>query len=177
MSDQFLGEIRLVGFSFAPQGWAFCNGQLLAIQQNTTLFSLLGTNYGGDGRTTFGLPNLQGSVAMFYGQSAGGSQYVIGESDGTPTVTLTGQQLPQHAHGFDAFTGRGPSAHPIPAAGDALTASGAADAYAPGSSGTNTQMNPAGMGLIGGSQAHENMMPSLGLYYIIAMQGIYPSRS
>ncbi len=176
MSDQFLGEIRLVGFNFAPVGWAFCQGQLLPINQNTALFSLLGVQYGGDGRTTFALPNLQGNVAVDQGQGPGLSDYSVGQVGGSPTATVATNQLPAHAHGFDAFTGRGRSTHPNPVEGDAVTVSGAVDVYAPGSGGTNTQMQST-IGQTGGGQAHDNIMPSLALNYIIALQGIFPPRS
>src|ERR1700723_2362742 len=98
MSNQFVAEIRIFGFNFAPVGWAFCNGQLLPISQNTALFSLLGTQFGGDGRSTFGLPNLQGSLAIGKGQGPGLQDYVMGETGGSPSVTLIGSTVPQHNH-------------------------------------------------------------------------------
>src|SRR5579875_1484812 len=110
MANPYIGEIRMAGFNFAPEGWALCNGQLLSISQNTALFSLLGTYYGGDGRSTFALPNMQGAAAMHTDQYIGGGQYPIGASGGTDTVTLLTAQIPAHTHAVSAYVGRGVNA-------------------------------------------------------------------
>lgn len=176
--DNYLGEIRIFGFNYAPRSWALCNGQLVAISQNTALFSLLGTYYGGDGRSTFALPNLQAAVPIHEGQGTGLSPYFVGESGGTPTVTLATGQMPAHNHSFLALEGgRGGVKHANPGNGDTITvATPPGEAYiAPGT--PNAAMNPAQLGLIGGGAAHNNMMPSLVLSYCIALTGIYPPRS
>jgi microcystin-dependent protein len=173
MAEPFLGEIRLVGFNFAPNGWAFCNGQILSITQNTALFSLLGTTYGGDGMTTFALPNLQGRVAVHQGNGAGLSPYVIGEIYGVESVTLLVGQLPAHNHGVNASASKGSKASPI---GEypASDAAGITAEYGPTPTGL---MNPGMIVAAGGNQPHENRQPSLVLNYIIAIVGIFPSRS
>lgn len=180
MSDYYLGEVRVFGFNFAPQGWAMCNGTILPISQNTALFSLLGTNYGGDGITTFALPNLQAAAGMHWGSAAGLSNYSVGESGGTAQVTLQTNAMPVHGHGLQAFEGRGRPAHNAPSAGDALTtAANNAEAYLPPPSPSSgyVSMNPAELTIAGSGNAHNNRMPSLVLNYCIALQGIYPSRS
>jgi microcystin-dependent protein len=176
MSDQYVGEIRIFGFNFAPNGWAMCNGQLLPISQNTALFSLLGTNYGGDGRQAFALPNLQGAAALGQGSGPGLTPYAVGELGGLAAVTLFTQQLPAHTHQVQAFVGRGGSSVTDPAAGDSLAAGQDGDPYT--SSATNlTAMAPNAIGAAGGGAAHNNYMPSLVLNYCIALVGIYPPRS
>jgi microcystin-dependent protein len=175
MSEPFVAEIRIFGFTFAPRGWALCNGQLLAISQNTALFSLIGTFYGGNGTTNFALPNLQGVAPMFWGQGPGLNGYVIGEVDGEESITLLTTEMPAHSHTLNAFTGRGRPAHGTPAAGDALTTGGANSIYVSGS--PNTNMAGAALGAAGGSQPHDNMMPSLVLNYCIALQGVFPARN
>ncbi len=170
-TDQYVGEIRLVPFNFAPTGWANCSGQIMSISQNTALFSLLGTTYGGDGKSTFALPNLNASVAVDAGQGPGLSNYVLGQSGGASTVTLTANQIPVHAHAFRADTHNGTTDTPIgnyPAANAA-----GAPQYA---TATNGQMNSGMVGTAGGGQPHNNMMPYLGLKFIIALQGVFPSR-
>lgn len=169
MSEPFLGEIRMFGFNFAPRGWAFCNGQLLAIAQNTALFSLLGTTYGGNGQTTFALPNLQGRVPLHFGQGAGLSSYSLGQSAGTETVTLTQSQMPAHGHVVTANNGDATASRPanrFPAGGGA---------YA--DSGDGTTMNPTVVATTGGSQPHNNIQPYLALNFCIALVGIFPSRN
>src|ERR1700739_1380711 len=160
MSDQFVAEIRIFTGNFAPKGWAFCDGQLLPISQNTALFSLLGTTYGGDGRSNFALPNLQGCAPMMPGQGPGLSLHDLGEVGGSATVTLLESEMPAHTHDPpQAFAGRGANAH------------------TPRSQMTSGVMNLGAVSTAGGGQPHNNMMPSLGLTFIIALQGIFPPRS
>ena len=167
MSEPFLGEIKMGGWNFAPRGWALCNGQLLSIAQNTALFSLLGTTYGGNGQTTFALPNLQGRVPMHWGNGPGLTPRVIGEVDGSETVTLMSTQIPAHNHalqGADEATTKSP-ANAVPAFASTPTYNPAA----------NLAMTPTG--IAGGSQPHENMQPSLAVTFVIALEGIFPSRN
>jgi microcystin-dependent protein len=171
MSDPFLGEIRMFGFNFAPYGWAMCNGQLLPISQNTALFSLLGTTYGGDGQTTFQLPNLQSRVAIHQGQGSGLSLYDIGQASGSETVTLTQNQMPQHSHSVSASSAPGTSGRPA----SAVPARSTGEVYAGSSDGTT--MSPSMIGNAGGSQPHTNIQPYLTLNFCIALQGIFPSRN
>jgi microcystin-dependent protein len=166
MSAPFIGEIRLIGFTFAPRGWAFCNGQLLAIAQNQALFALLGTTYGGNGQTTFALPNLQGRVPVGTGTGAGIATVVLGQAWGTETVTLTSAEMPSHSHGIQASSGRATTNRPtgaFQAAGNSysLTAGVAAGPSASA----------------GSSQPHPNVQPSLGMNFAIALEGIFPSRN
>ncbi|MGE5170200.1 MAG: phage tail protein [Rudaea sp.] len=168
MSQPFIGEIKLVGFSFAPVGYAACAGQLMAIAQNTALFSLLGTTYGGDGVTTFALPDLRGRAALHMGTLTGGGTYSLGESGGAEQVTLTGAQLPSHTHAMLAQAG-GTSAS---AASGAVPASGGPDLYATSS---GTSMPPTGA--TGGNQPHDNMAPFLAMNFVIALVGIFPARN
>jgi microcystin-dependent protein len=175
MSSPFVGEIRIFPYNFPPRGWAFCNGQLMAISQNTALFSLLGTSYGGNGTSTFGLPNFLGRVPVHQGQAPGLSLYALGENGGSTSITLLLGELPQHAHNLKAFTGRGVTAHAIPASGDAMTASAGGPAYAP--TGSGLPMAPNALSTSGGSTAHDNSMPTLAFNYCIALQGIYPARN
>ncbi len=176
MSEPFIGEIIMFGGTFAPRGWAFCNGQLMSIAQNSALFSILGTTYGGDGQTTFALPDLRGRVPVHAGDSQGPglSPVVLGEQAGSPTVTLTASQMPMHNH-------------PVTANQNATTTdpSGAFPAndargtpvsiYAATSDGTH--MNPQMIGLAGNSQPVSIEQPYLGVNFIIALEGIYPSRA
>jgi microcystin-dependent protein len=172
MSDPFLAEIRIFPFNFAPTGWAVCNGQLLPISQNTALFSLLGTTYGGDGRTTFALPNLQESVPMHPGQGPGLSLHMLGESGGSDTVSLLESETPVHAHPMSASaqdaTVNGPAGQQV------ANGIGIGMYAAPGTLvGLNQQVvTPAG-----GSQPHNNLQPYLTLNICIALQGIYPPRT
>ncbi|WIT13912.1 tail fiber protein [Paucibacter sediminis] len=172
MSDPFVAEIRMFGFNFAPKGWAACNGQLLPISQNTALFSLLGTYYGGDGKVTFGLPNLQDSFALGVGQGPGLSLYDIGERGGSGTVSLLSSEMPAHSHALMA----GASAQTDSPAGAAL-APPAAAALAYRIPGNQVAMAGDSNGAAGGSQPHENRSPYLAVNFCIAMQGIYPPRS
>jgi microcystin-dependent protein len=172
MSDQFLAEIRIVGFEFAPTGWATCDGQVLPIQQNTALFSLLGTNYGGNGTSNFALPNLQDSFAIGAGQGSGLTPRAPGETGGSASVTLLQSQMPQHAHGLLA-TAAATTGAPAGAA-LATTATGAAAYRIPSST---VSMAPDALGPAGGAQPHNNRQPYSGLMFCIAMQGIYPPRN
>ncbi len=181
--DQFLGEIRLCAFSFPPRGWALCSGALLPVQQNTALFSLLGTMYGGDGIRTFALPDLRGRTPLHRDLQS----YVQGEEAGSETVTLNGQQLPVHNHQFVVSASSATSVNVSSTQDHLLAASNLYSATDPnikgpgtvlyGTPGTLTAMSGEACGSIGGSQSHENMQPSLVLNYIIALTGIYPSRS
>ena len=171
MSDPFVAEIRIVGFNFAPRGWAQCNGQLLPISQNTALFSLLGTFYGGDGKSTFGLPNLQGSAPIHQGQGSGLSERFIGEQGGVPAVTLLQSEMPSHNH---QAMGRSIQGNNISPAGNNWAGSTIARPY---QADPNSVMNAQSTTITGGSQPHNNMPPYLVLNFIIAMQGIFPPRN
>jgi microcystin-dependent protein len=174
MSDQFVAEIRIFPFNFAPTGWAFCDGQLLPISQNTALFSLLGTTYGGDGKSTFALPDLQGNVPMFWGQGPGLEEYFLGQQSGSETVTLLQSEIPVHQHaimaGTDIATDNTPSPNRV------LTLSNNGSAYAPATATPVVQMAPQALSPAGGSLPHNNMMPYLTLNFCIALQGIFPPR-
>jgi microcystin-dependent protein len=179
--DPFVAEIRIFPFNFAPKGWAFCDGQVLPISQNTALFSLLGTTYGGDGKSTFQLPNLQGNAPMFYGQGPGLSLYDIGEMGGSPTVTLIDTQLASHNHGVNATTVQGTSNDP---SNNLLceghwTVQGNNGPLEYYSAATNppVQMGFNTIGLTGNSFPHNNLMPYLTLNFCIALQGVYPPRT
>jgi len=165
MAEPFLSEIRIVSFNFPPKGWAFCNGQLLPINQNQALFSLLGTTYGGDGRTTFALPNLQGRMPVHFGQGL-----VLGETGGEASVTLTTAQLPAHTHLAQGVSTK--AAAPSPA-GNAWATS----TSNPYSNASNTTMESSNVTSQGGGQAHNNMPPYLALNFVIALQGIFPSQN
>ena len=170
-ANPFIGQLMPVPYNFAPQGWALCNGQLLSIAQNTALFSLLGTQFGGDGRTTFALPNLQGRVAVHMGQGTGLSPYVIGQIGGADSITLTQAQLAEHTHGALGFGRAGDSNSPT----GADWARPATDTPYSGSG--SGAMSTAATSTTGGGQSHENRQPYLVVNYVIALQGIYPARS
>ena len=179
--DQFVGEIRIFPINFAPKGWMPCNGQLLLISQNTALFSLLGTTYGGDGKSTFALPNLQGRVALNPGPGPGLSPRSLGEQGGNPTVTLLSSEMPAHNHPLfftDAqATTNAPAADVMPAFNASLNFPGITkpvNTYAETS--PNAVFAPQTLSIAGGSQPHNNMQPYLVLNYCIAVQGIYPMR-
>lgn len=173
MSDPFLAEIRVMPFNFPPKGWAQCDGQLMPISQNTALFSLLGTTYGGNGTSNFALPNLDGSFAMGAGQGAGLSQRFLGETDGTATVSLLPTEMPAHSHGLMA--GITPAATDPSGNVMAPTATGGGNVYhLPG---VTTPMAAAAISAAGSSQPHENRQPYLALNFCIALQGIFPARS
>lgn len=174
MSEPFIAEIKMFAGNFPPRGWAFCDGQLLSISQNSALFSLVGTIYGGNGTTTFALPDLRGRVPMHWGQGPGRTPRQIGETGGTETVTLTGSQIPAHTHQVApaAATGEGQTAQPggnVPAAGEEPT-----KPYAPTS---DTALAPSTSTSFGGNQPHENLPPFQCVSFVIALVGIYPSRN
>jgi microcystin-dependent protein len=171
MTDQFVAEIRMVGFNFAPTGWAQCDGQLLPISQNTALFSLLGTFYGGDGKSTFALPDLQGASPIDWGQGQGLSNYDLGQMGGTSSVTLIESEIPAHSHTARATTGPADVSSPTPTT--ALARSTGGSGYAVAGGGTQ-QMDPSAIAPTGGSLPHNNLMPYLVLNFCIAMQGIFP---
>ena len=171
MSESFVGEIRMFAGNFAPQGWAFCNGQLMAISQNDALFSLIGTIYGGDGRTTFGLPDFRGRVPVHTGQGPGLANYPMGMKSGVETVTLITPQLPQHTHTALA-SNNGVSDNPSNNYWANTTTGKAYTAPPPA-----VQMNPGTIGQTGGTMPHSNMIPYLVVSYIICLYGIYPSRN
>lgn len=174
MSSPFVAEIRIVGFNFAPTGWALCNGQLLPISQNTALFSLLGTYYGGDGKSTFALPNLQDSVPIGAGQGPGLSDRFLGEQSGVPYVTLLQSEMPSHTH--TAMADGGGGGNQTTPGGNAW--SGLAGRTPPSlyNNAANTTMSPLAVGITGGGLPHNNLQPYLGLTFIIALQGIFPAR-
>jgi len=172
MSEPFVGEIRMFAGNFAPQGWALCDGQLLAISQNDALFSLFGTIYGGDGRTTFGLPDLRGRVPVHKGQGPGLSNRPIGQKAGAENVTVTVNQLPSHGHPMQATEEPADSAHP---GGNLAARSTTMDLYI--NAGQNANLAPTAIAATGGSQPHSNLMPYLCVNFIVALFGIYPSRT
>jgi len=174
--DPFVAEIRIFPFNFAPKGWAFCDGQIMPLSQNTALFSLLGTTYGGDGKSNFALPNLQGNAPMHPGQGPGLSLHDLGETGGSETVSLLESEIPSHSHSMNvsyevglenqvniANTGQ------LFAKGDGINLYGAPGAIAP--------MAPEALVPAGGDQPHNNMQPYLTLYFCIALQGVYPPRT
>lgn len=171
MSDPFVAEIRIVPFNFAPTGWAFCNGQILPISQNTALFSLLGTTYGGNGRSTFALPDLQGRAPMFWGQGPGLSLRDLGESSGSETTTLIQTEIPSHVH--QAFQS-GVDADTTSPTGASWAGSEFGDSLRTPATGI---FNAGALGVAGGDQPHNNMQPYLTLNFIIALQGVFPPRS
>src|SRR5438128_1037360 len=175
MSDPFVAEIRIVGFNFPPTGWAYCNGQLMPISQNTALFSLLGTFYGGDGKSTFALPDLQGSTPIGQGQGKGLSERFLGETSGSDFITLLTSEMPVHTHNLmgDAVD-TGDTRTPSPTVTMAQTSPG--NAYTAATS-PLVQMNFQALAISGSSSPHNNMQPFLVVTFIIAMQGVYPPRS
>ncbi|MDX2149952.1 MAG: tail fiber protein [Bryobacteraceae bacterium] len=173
MADPFIGEIRMFGGNFAPVGWAFCEGQLLPIDQNDALFVLIGTIYGGDGQTTFALPDLRGRVPVHRGSGAG-LTLTIGQAGGEETVTLTPNQLPAHTHGVAGSAGGGTKTSP---AGNFWASEPNAEAAAFTSSAPDAQMGAGAIGNTGGSQPHSNLQPYLCVSFIVALVGIFPSRN
>lgn len=174
MADPFVAEIRIFPFNFAPTGWALCNGQLLPISQNTALFSLVGTFYGGDGRSTFALPDLQGRAPMHQGQGPGLSERFIGEASGSDSVTLLESEIPAHSHNVMALS--------VPLGGSASPAGNSYNRPASGNLYANTNSNvvqsaPEAIAPAGGDLPHNNLMPYLTLNFCIAMQGVFPPRS
>jgi microcystin-dependent protein len=170
--DPFIGEIRMFAGNFAPRGYALCDGQLLAVSQNDALFSLLGTIYGGDGRTTFGLPDLRGRIPIHKGSGPGLTTRPIGQKSGQENVTVHQNQLPAHHHGLQASTGIASSPNP---AGNVLGRSNTVSLYQ--SETPNMPMNADTVTTVGGSQSHANVQPFQCINYIIALVGVYPSRT
>lgn len=190
--EQFIGEIRPFGFTYAPKGWALCNGQILPIQSNTALFSIIGNNFGGNGTTTFALPNIQGYVLVGAGQMTGGSMYDLGAAGGAATVTLTNSEMPAHNHTFNGATTT--TINPPPASvllttptsqsfiancigktSPTATSGTLGRAYDPTTSNL-VPLNPSAVGINGGNQPHDNMAPYLVINYCIAITGIFPPR-
>ena len=176
--EEFIGVIKIFAGNFAPRGWAFCSGQILSIHQNTALFSLLGTTYGGNGQTTFALPDLRGRAPIAFGQGPGLSSYALGETGGVEKVTLLTTEIPAHTHALNVSntnagvavpTNLNSIAAPVDVNGDAVSGYSAA---AP-----NTQLSPSSIGIAGGNQPHENRSPYLAINYIICLQGLFPSRN
>lgn len=170
MSEPFLAEVRIVGFNFAPRGWAFCDGQILPINQNQSLYSLLGTTYGGDGRTSFALPDLRGRTPIHVG-SSNGTHHQLGSKSGEETHTLSAAEMPQHTHVFQGSTSDGTAAAPV---SNVLAKSPNPFYHEP------ANLKPMHAGTItnaGGGQAHDNMQPYLALNFCIALQGLFPSRN
>jgi microcystin-dependent protein len=170
--DPFVAEIRIFPFNFAPKGWAFCDGQLMPISQNTALFSLLGTTYGGDGKSTFALPDLQGCAPMHPGQGPGLSLHDLGETSGSETVTLLASEMPGHNHQLRADT-LDPADTNVPSPGAALASSTGGTLY---QTAANTQLAPQALAPAGGDQPHNNLQPYLTLNFNIALQGVFPPR-
>lgn len=180
MSDPFIGEIRMFGGNFPPRNWAFCNGQSLSISEYDALFALIGTTYGGDGQSTFYLPDLRGRIPIGEGSGPGLTPRVIGESAGTETVTLTRNQLPTHSHAANVTTVTGDLPGPTFNAVPAALASPQVFYAVPSNVAPQPHtvaMNPASIGPAGGNQPHDNIMPSLCVSFIIALVGVFPSRN
>ena len=171
MATPFIGTIRMFGGNFAPIGHAFCNGQLQSISQNTALFALIGTTYGGDGIQTFGLPDMRGRIPNHQGNLAGGSSYLIGQLSGTETVTLTSGQMPTHTHTAQGNAADGSQASPA----NGFWGNASSSIYS--TTAPAAPMNAGAIGITGGSQPHENMQPYLCINFIIALEGIFPSRN
>jgi microcystin-dependent protein len=181
MADQFLGEIRPFPFNFAPIGWALCEGQILGISQNTALFSLLGTQYGGNGTSTFALPNLQGVVPIGQGQGAGLTGHSVGDTGGVESVTLQSSQLAAHSHPLNAAaasaTSTAPASNEAPAVGHGGGRGGSFNVNTYAAQAPGVTLAPAAVTATGGGAPHNNMQPSLVINWCIALQGIYPPRS
>lgn len=177
MSEPYIGQIMMFAGNFAPRGWALCEGQLLSIAQNSALFSILGTTYGGDGRTTFALPDLRGRVPIQPGTGPGLSPYTLGQSGGAENVSLLITNIPAHNHPLEASTAAGDSSSPqgaVPAVTVDPNTQQPLNGY---HSSPNTTMAAASVGFAGGSQPHTNVQPYLSVNFIIALEGIFPSRS
>jgi microcystin-dependent protein len=175
MADPFVAEIRIFGFNFAPKGWATCDGQLLPISQNTALFSLVGTYYGGDGKSTFALPDLQDSCAVGAGQGPGLSERFLGEQSGTPTVTLLQSEVPSHTHILQGALALATTS--IPSNMVALAKGTGGSCYKKTPFGSLAPMAAQALPPAGGDLPHNNMMPHLALNFCIALQGIFPARN
>lgn len=172
MSEAFVGEIRMFAGNFAPRGWAYCDGQLLAVSQNDALFSLLGTIYGGDGRTTFGLPDLRGRIPIHAGSGPGLSERRLGSKSGSEKETITVNQLPSHNHSLQGSSDLAQDTNP---AGNLAGRTTALDIYT--EIGPFAAMNSSTVTSLGGSQSHTNLMPALCIHFIVALSGIYPERN
>jgi microcystin-dependent protein len=172
VADPFVAEIRIFPFNFAPKGWAWCDGQLMPLSQNTALFSLLGTTYGGNGQSNFALPDLQGRAPMHHGQGPGLSLHDLGESAGSETVTLLQSEIPAHQHTLRGSNNLGDS--PLPT-GNSLARY--ANAYQQNTNQNLTSMSPSALAPAGGSVPHNNMQPYLTFYFCIALQGVFPPRT
>lgn len=177
MTDPYLAEIRMFGGNFAPKGWALCNGQILAISQNTAVFSLLGTSYGGNGTTTFQLPDLQGRSPMHWGNGAGLQTRALGEQGGTESVTLLSTEMPQHSHAISGAAIANSNPGETPASNTLFTTSAPNQLYA-------TSLNPGGLTLApqsitfqGGGQPHNNQQPFLAVTFIFCLSGVFPARN
>lgn len=168
MSEPYIGEIRLFGGSFAPAGWALCDGALLPISEHDALFNLIGTTYGGDGQTTFGLPDLRGRVPMHLGPG-----YAIGQMAGAESVTLTVNQIPAHTHAAQAASGPGTQSSPV----GGVWAASSLNQYGPGATNPSIAMAADALSPAGGSQPHDNMMPFVGINFIISLYGVFPSQT
>lgn len=179
MIDPLIGQIVLFAFPRAPRGWAVCDGQLLQIAQNQALFSLLGTTYGGDGRTTFGLPDLRGRVPVSFGKAPGQPAYALGQKGGEEAITLTPGQIPAHRHALQAASGRSgaPTGTPGPDVAFGPAAGAGVTPYVPAPSGVPATLAAGAVASAGGGQPHDNMMPTAVMNYCIALEGIYPPRS
>lgn len=175
MSNPFLAEIRIFPFNFAPKGWAFCDGQLLPLSQNTALFSLLGTTYGGDGKSNFALPNMQGNAPMHPGQGPGLSLHDLGETGGEDTVTLLESEIPSHSHSLMTFGGQASGHDPGPTV--SIARSIGIDPYSATTNSGVVAMSGNTVAPAGGDQPHNNLMPYLTLNFCIALQGVYPPRT
>jgi len=175
-SEPFIGQIQMVGFNFAPRGWALCDGQILSISQHTALFSLLGTTYGGDGRSTFALPDLRGRVAIHPGTGPGLSNYRWGQRGGTETVTLTTNQMPSHSHSA-VLRGKDDRGDATTPTDNSLASKSRTKIYSSEAPDVDLQAGSVTIGNNGGGQAHENRMPYLSVYHTIALTGIFPSRN
>jgi len=176
MSDPFIGEIQIYGFNFAPANWAYCNGQLMSVSQNTALFSLLGTTFGGDGRTTFALPNFQGQVACGQGNGPGLTPRVQGETFGSATATLSYDQMPAHNHSMRIFTQSDSTKRfGTPANGSAAMVPGLGHPFTPAVTST-TSLPSTMIGTTGGNGAHPNMQPYLAMNFCICLSGQFPQR-
>ncbi|MDQ1360783.1 MAG: hypothetical protein QOJ44_1160 [Acidimicrobiaceae bacterium] len=174
MSQPYIGEIRMVGFNFAPQGWAFCDGSAMAISQNAALFNLIGTTYGGDGQTTFNLPDLRGRMALHQGTDGQGNARVLGQTLGAESVTLQTATIPAHSHGAAAVTAHGNQ--PGPSGATWATASGGVNPYSTAAENATLHAGAIANAPANGGQAHENMSPFLVINFVISLFGIFPSQ-
>jgi microcystin-dependent protein len=174
MADPFVAEIRIFPFNFAPKGWAWCDGQLLPLSQNTALFSLLGTTYGGDGKSNFALPDLQGRAPMHPGQGPGLSLHDLGETGGSETVTLLESEIPSHSHAFSTSLSDGNVGVPT---GQKFATGIGVGIYAAANAGAIVQLSDQSLAPAGGDQPHNNLQPYLTFYFCIALQGVFPPRT